>query len=175
MQNKVIQKRLLSLIPTLLGVSLLLFLLLKLSPGDPVNIIVGPRATEEIVEKYREKLHLDKPFFVQYFYYMKTVAKGDLGRSYYTNERVFDSLMSKLPNTLILATLSMILGAFMGILLGVAASLKRGSFLDKLLSSRQRGVFSDELCLTDHLYSAACCSRYQANHGVRIAKFESVF
>ena len=135
MNKKVIRKRLLSIIPTLIGVSLLLFLLLKLSPGDPVHMIVGERASEEIIEKYREKLHLDKPFFVQYIYYMKMLAKGDFGRSYFTNEDVFDQLLQKLPNTLILATMSMIFGTFMGIFLGILASIKRGGVVDKVLSS----------------------------------------
>ncbi|MBN1521175.1 MAG: ABC transporter permease [Candidatus Aureabacteria bacterium] len=135
MHNKVIKKRLLSVIPTLIGVSLLLFLLLKLTPGDPVDIIVGPRASEEVIEKYRAKLHLDKPFFVQYVFYMKTLLKGDFGRSYFTNENVFDALIQKLPNTLLLAVLSMLIGTLLGLVLGIMASLKRGSLLDKALSS----------------------------------------
>ena len=135
MHNKAIQKRLLSVIPTLLGVSLLLFLLLKLMPGDPVNILVGPRASEEVIAEYRARLHLDKPFFVQYLHYMKTILKGDFGRSYYTDEQVLTALLQKLPNTLILATLSMIFGTLAGLLLGILASLKKGSLLDKLLTS----------------------------------------
>ncbi|MCK5708616.1 MAG: ABC transporter permease [Candidatus Aureabacteria bacterium] len=135
MKNSAFKKRLLSIIPTFFGVTLLLFLLLKLSPGDPVNIIVGPRASEEVISLYKEKLHLDAPFFVQYFHYMKMIFTGDFGRSYFTNENVFNALLSKLPNTLMLAVFSMITGTFLGIVLGILASLKRGGILDKILSS----------------------------------------
>jgi len=134
MRKKALKKRIISFIPTLFGVSFLLFALLKLAPGDPVSVIVGPRASNEVIEKYRQKLHLDKPFLVQYLYYLKMIASGDLGRSYYTNESVFLSIMKKIPNTFKLAFLSMIIGILLGVGFGITASLKRGGFLDKFFS-----------------------------------------
>ncbi len=129
------KKRLLSFFPTLLGVSFLLFVLIRLAPGDPVYVMVGPRASEDVIERYRQKLHLDKPIIIQYAYYMKAIFSGDFGRSYYTKEPVFKSILEKLPRTFTLAFLSMIIGALTGITFGVLASLKKGSFIDKFFSA----------------------------------------
>ena len=135
MHNKAVKKRLLGIIPTLIGVSFLLFLLLKLAPGDMVSNVVGERASREVVQMYREKFHLDDSFLQGYFHYLKNLIKCDFGTSFFNNENVFKTLLQKLPNTLMLATFSMIIGTFMGFSLGIFASVNRGGIIDKLLSS----------------------------------------
>ncbi|MCP4713967.1 MAG: ABC transporter permease, partial [Deltaproteobacteria bacterium] len=96
-------KRLLLVIPTLLGITLITFALLQALPGDPVQGMVGEHADPEVVEQIRADLGADRPFVRQYFGYLKLISTGELGRSYYTNRTVTDAIAEKLPNTIILA------------------------------------------------------------------------
>lgn len=126
-------KRILMLIPTLLGIVLLCFVLLKSIPGDPVYSLVGERADEEVIEAYRTKMGLDKPLPVQFVSYVSMIAKGDLGVSYYTRVSVFDMLVAKFPNTFRLAFAAMLLAAFLGILAGILAAVKKDTIIDRLI------------------------------------------
>lgn len=123
------------LIPVLFGITLLTFSLTKALPGDPVSGLVGERAKPEVIESIRRELHLDKNVLIQYLGYLKLLAKGEFGRSYYTNRKVIDDLIVKFPNTMLLAVCAMVLSVPAGILLGFISALRRGSAIDRIISS----------------------------------------
>lgn len=123
-------KRLLLLIPIVIGVSFFSFILIRLIPGDPARIILGERATFQEIERIREELGLNKPILVQYLIFLKQLAKGDLGRSIVTREKVIKEIMNRFPATIELTFFSMFIAVFLGIFLGILASLKPGSFID---------------------------------------------
>ena len=125
-------KRVLQLFPTLLGITLVTFLLLKALPGDPVQGLAGQRADPAILKKMRKDLGTDKPVFLQYAGYLKLIIHGELGRSYYTNRKVMTEICQKLPNTLKLALCSMLFSTAMGLAFGILMAVKRGSIWDTL-------------------------------------------
>ncbi len=129
-----ILKRVLFFIPTLLGITIITFILMKSLPGDPVVSMVGERASAETIMRIRGELGLDKPLLVQYFTYLKNVCTGRLGRSIYTHVKIVDDLAQKFPNTLKLAMAAMLFASFAGIGLGVLAALKRGTIWDRLIT-----------------------------------------
>jgi len=128
-------KKLLLLIPLLIGVTSLTFTLTKTLPGDPVYSMVGERAQPEVIEKIRKELGSDKNIIIQYLGYIKLLLKGEFGRSYYTNRKVLDDLLSKFPNTLKLASGAMIIAISFGLVLGFISAYKRGTFTDQIISS----------------------------------------
>lgn len=125
-------RRTFTLILTLLGITFITFLLIKTLPGDPVQGLIGERAEKEAVEIIRKNLKTDQPFFIQYFGYLKLIASGDLGTSYYTNRKVLDDLKEKYIHTLKLTSAAMIFASSSGILLGTLMAVTRGSLLDRL-------------------------------------------
>lgn len=128
-------KRLALLVPVLIGVSLVTFMLTKALPGDPVQGMVGERASAETIERIRHELGQDKGAAAQYMGYLKLIAQGELGRSYYTNRSVRDDLINKFPNTLMLALAAMGLAVPVGIMLGYTAAAHQGRALDRVISS----------------------------------------
>lgn len=134
--TKYILKRLLILIPTLLGVSFIVFLLLYLSPGDAALAVAGPDATKEAVDSIRESLGLNKPFIVQYGNYLKNlVFHFDLGTSYHSGRPVTDTLIKVFPTTLKLAGGALFIAIIMGIIFGVIAALKKNTFIDSIITA----------------------------------------
>lgn len=128
---KYVIKRLLWVIPVMLGVSFIVFTIMHFSPGDPASIILGESAPQEALDQMREQLGLNKPFLIQYFMYIKNVIVNfDLGRSYVNNRQVLSEILVRLPNTLKLAGLSIFFAALIGVPLGVIASIKPYSRLD---------------------------------------------
>lgn len=128
-------KRLLLLIPLLLGITLVSFAMLKALPGDPVLNLVGERASPEIIESIKKELGTDQGFLRQYAGYLSLLLKGDFGRSYYTNRQVFDEILAKFPNTIRLAFATMFIAIPVGILLGIAAALRRGGAVDRAMQA----------------------------------------
>lgn len=128
-------KKLLILILLLFGITSLTFTLTKALPGDPVFSMVGERAQPEVIEKIRKELGSDRNIFSQYVGYIRLLAKGEFGRSYYTNRKVFDDLLLKFPNTLKLALGAMIIAIPFGLFLGFISAYKRGTFTDRVISS----------------------------------------
>jgi ABC-type dipeptide/oligopeptide/nickel transport system permease component len=128
----VILRRLLELIPTLIGVSLLTFFLMRMAPGDPVKLILGPQATPEAIEAERKKLGFDQPLMIQYFRYMKGVVQGDLGNSITTKRPVTEEIFSRLPATFELAVVSMVFAILTGIFVGVFSSVYPRSAIDNV-------------------------------------------
>ena len=129
-----ILKRVLLFIPTLLGITLVTFFLMQALPGDPVQGMAGERATPETLARIRAELGQDRPLPVQYIGYLKLLAQGELGRSYYTNRRIGDDLLQKFPNTVKLALAAMLFASVLGISLGIIAAIRRGTAWDRLIS-----------------------------------------
>ena len=100
---KYILKRLLMMIPVLLGVTFIVFFILNLSPGDPAAMILGDQASEEALEMKREELGLNDPLLVRYGRYVVNMVQGDLGTSYKNDLSVWDQVMERFPNTAVLA------------------------------------------------------------------------
>jgi ABC-type dipeptide/oligopeptide/nickel transport system permease component len=115
---------------TAFGVTLIAFLILHLSRGDPVKIMLGPYATEENVAATRAKYNLDKPLYVQYFTWVGNVFQGDLGTSIRYNRSVNDLIKERIRPTLILTGGGLLIAVTVGVSLGVAAALRRNSWLD---------------------------------------------
>ena len=128
---KFTMKRLVYLVLVLVGVSFLVFLLLYMTPGDPVRMMLGESATPEAQAELRLELGLDDPFLVQYGRYIKNiVVHQDLGTSYSTRRPVLDEIMTVFPNTVKLATAAIIIAVILGTFLGIVSAVKQNSLLD---------------------------------------------
>ncbi len=125
-----IAKRLLMLIPVLLGASVLAFALIHLAPGDPARTITGDRASPQAIAAIREKYGLDKPLPVQYWMWLKQVLRGDMGRSIVSNEYVTKEIMERFPNTVELTICAMLLAIAVGSIAGIISASKQYSALD---------------------------------------------
>ena len=129
---KYIVRRLIALIPVLLGVTLIIFTLLYFTPGDPALVMLGDEATPEAIAQIHEELGWNDPFWVRYFNYVVDLLHGDLGVSYTNGRPVFDLLVERLPKTITLALISTTIAVTLGILLGVIAAIKQNSIFDNL-------------------------------------------
>jgi ABC-type dipeptide/oligopeptide/nickel transport system permease component len=127
-----VARRLLLALPTLFGVLVVVFLLIYVAPGDPVQEMVGERADAATIARLRAELRLDDPLPVQFAHYAGGILQGDLGRSYITNRPVLDDLLDRFPNTLKLAGAAMFLAATLGITIGVITARRAGGWLDRL-------------------------------------------
>ena len=125
-------RRLLLAIPTLAGVLVVVFLLLYVAPGDPVQEMVGERADTETIERLRRELRLDDPIHVQFAHYAGGVMRGDLGRSYITGRPIVQDIAERFPKTLLLAVSAMLLASVLGIAIGVASARNPGGWFDRL-------------------------------------------
>jgi peptide/nickel transport system permease protein len=123
-------RRLLGLIPVLLGVSLLVFAFVRAIPGDPARVMLGERATEESVQRIREDLGLNRPLPEQYLRFMGNLARGDLGTSIFSQIPIADDLKRRFPATLELSIAAMLFATTFGVLLGVLAAVRRNSGVD---------------------------------------------
>jgi peptide/nickel transport system permease protein len=124
----------LQIIPVLLGVSIVVFFMVRAIPGDPAQIMLGQQATQEQVQQIRENMGLDKPIFVQYGLFLKDALRGDLGDSIVTGRPVTTELLTRLPATLELTTFAMLIAILVGIPVGVISAVRQYSLLDKTTS-----------------------------------------
>ena len=127
---KYVVKRLLMLIPVLLGVTFIVFFILNLSPGDPAAMILGDQASAEALEMKREELGLNDPLLVRYGRYIWDMVHGDLGVSYKNNISVWDQVMERFPNTAILAVAGILVALLIGIPTGIISAKKQYSAID---------------------------------------------
>ncbi|MDP6778748.1 MAG: ABC transporter permease [Candidatus Latescibacteria bacterium] len=127
-----IAKRLLTLVPTLLGISILVFAMVHLVPGDPAQVMLGERASAQSLETLRRQLGLDQPLHIQFGRYLGGLLTGDLGRSIKTHERISAELVDRFPATLELTLASMALAIVIGIGAGVLSATRRGSTVDTI-------------------------------------------
>lgn len=125
-----IGKRLLMLIPVALGVTVIIFLLLAITPGDPARNILGAEATEEQVVELREELGLNDPLPIRYVRFVWDALHGDLGTSYSTKQPVLTALLERFPTTFLMSVLCTAVGAVIGIVMGIISAVKQNSFFD---------------------------------------------
>lgn len=130
--HKYVIKRLLMLIPVILGVSFLVFFIMSMSPGDPARTILGESAPQESVDALREELGLNDPVIVQYVNYMKDLLHGDLGESYKSGRPVFGEIVSRFPATLKLAFWGMVFAVVLSIPIGIISATKQYSLMDSI-------------------------------------------
>ena len=113
-----ILRRLLTVIPVLFGLTIIVFAIMAMIPGDPATAILGAYATPENVDRINKALGLDKPLVSQYFIWLSNILHGDFGRSYTQNRPVIDIISERFGNTLILAGTSLVLCSILGLLAG---------------------------------------------------------
>ena len=123
-------RRLFQVVPVLLGVTIIVFGMVHLIPGDPAEILAGSNATIEDIQSIRQKLSLDKPLMEQYFIYMKNIFKGDLGTSIRTRRPVLEDMIPRYGNSLLLASCSVVIMLLLGITTGILSAVKQGSWID---------------------------------------------
>ncbi|MBS7804955.1 ABC transporter permease [Rhizobiales bacterium TNE-4] len=129
-----IAKRMLQLIPTLFVVSVLIFSLQQLLPGDPALVMAGEEKDPEVIEQIRKQYRLDQPIPIQYVYWLKGVLTGNLGESMRLKAPVSDLVLSKLPVTLQLASMAMLIALLIGVTAGVVSAVYRGTKLDYIVN-----------------------------------------
>ncbi|MYD11695.1 MAG: ABC transporter permease [Chloroflexi bacterium] len=131
--SKYLASRLLQTIPTVFLVTVAVFLMLHLTPGDPAEVFLGDkRSTPELLEKVREDMGLNRPLHIQYLSYMSAALRGDLGRSLQTNVPVMDQILTRLPWTIELAAAALLLAACVGVTVGIIAALRHNTVIDTL-------------------------------------------
>jgi peptide/nickel transport system permease protein len=124
----------LQIIPVLLGVSVIVFFMVRAIPGDPAQIMLGQQASQAQVAQVRENMGLDKPIFVQYGLFLEDALRGDLGNSIVTGRPVTTELLVRLPATFELTAFAMLIAVLVGIPVGVISAVKQYSLLDKTTS-----------------------------------------
>jgi peptide/nickel transport system permease protein len=125
-------KRLLAILPVLIGVTLLTFTISHLIPGDPVRATLGPYPSSEAVEQLKQKWGMDRPVYVQYLRYMKNLIRGDLGTSFQSSRAVKDDLKQFFPATFELTMVSLLFALLLGIPLGIVAATRRDRWIDHI-------------------------------------------
>src|SRR6202140_3385464 len=123
-------RRIALIVPTLFFVSLLIFGLQQLLPGDPALTMAGEERDPAVIEQIRRQYHLDQPIPVQYVYWIKGVLSGDLGESMRIKEKVLDLILAKLPVTIQLASMAIVIALAIGIPAGIVSAVKRDTIWD---------------------------------------------
>lgn len=135
-------QRLLALIPVLFTVAVIVFLILRLTPGDPAAVIAGNNATNEDIDRIREQLGLTKPLLTQFGIWLSGVVQGDLGYSFYLGKPVTDLIAQRIEPTLSLAVGTMLISVLVAVPLGTLAAWRMGGWLDRILSGFAVAGFS---------------------------------
>lgn len=130
---RLVALRLLQLVPVLIGISLITFVLAQATPGDPVRLIVGQRATEEVIAAVRQQYGLDEPIFVQYLVYVENLLQGDWGRSIAFRGPVLEFILSRVTPTLYLVVGGLLFTILPALLLAVIAAYRQDSWIDQLI------------------------------------------
>ena len=131
--SRYLLKRLLLALPVLLGVSLVVFTMIRLIPGDPAQVMAGQAATEEVVQQIRESLGLDRPIVVQYAIFIANAVRGNLGHSLFNRAPVTEELAQRFPRTVRLALASMLVASLIGIPAGIISATRHLSWVDSLV------------------------------------------
>src|SRR4051812_19493279 len=118
------------LIPVLIGISLITFFLLQMTPGDPVRLMLGPKASQEAIDFVRARYGLDRPMLVQYFYYIANAAQGDFGQSIAYRSPVGPVILSRIQPTVFLIFYGLAISVLLTLALSIAAARKRGRWPD---------------------------------------------
>lgn len=137
-----LMQRLLALVPVLFTVAVIVFLILRLTPGDPAAVIAGNNATNEDIDRIREQLGLTQPLLTQFTIWLGNVLQGDLGYSFYLNKPVTELIAQRIEPTLSLAVGTMVLAVLVAVPLGTLAAWRMGGWLDRILSGFAVAGFS---------------------------------
>ncbi|MEM0025975.1 MAG: ABC transporter permease [Zestosphaera sp.] len=130
-----VAKKLLIGIPVIFGVTIILFYIMYMLPGDPIKLLLaGERVTPAKIEELRRAWGLDQPIYIQYFYWLSHVIRGDLGVSIVTKEQVSSLISQRLPYTMMLMLISTLLSYSIGVTTGLLTALKRGTLVDGVIS-----------------------------------------
>jgi peptide/nickel transport system permease protein len=135
--QRFVLRRILHAIPALLGTSLVIFVLIRLIPGDPARMMLGEGARDEQVDAYRKSMGYDDPIVIQYFHFLRRAITGDLGTSIYTRRPVMEDLISRLPATLQLAAAALVVAFIFGCIWGTIAATRRtkpSGFMSSMIS-----------------------------------------
>jgi peptide/nickel transport system permease protein len=127
-----ILRRIMIMIPTLLGVSIIVFMMLHITPGDPAELLLGERATEQALNELREHLGLNEPLYVQYGLFLKRLLQGDLGETIWTRQKVWIEVKQRFPATIELSVAALCISCVMGILFGIVSATRQYSVFDYL-------------------------------------------
>ena len=123
--------RLLAMIPTLLILTILVFLMVQLVPGDPAEIFLGEKhSSPELLDRVRHEMGLDQPLYVQYLTYMGNLLRGNFGESLFNNQPVLDQILAAVPYTLTLALSALLISTILGVGLGIISALNHNSWID---------------------------------------------
>lgn len=144
-------QRLLALIPVLFIVAVIVFLILRLTPGDPAAVIAGNSASNDDIERIREQLGLNQPLWSQFGIWLSGVLRGDLGYSFYLNRPVTELILQRIEPTLSLAFGTIVLAIFVAVPLGTLAAWRMGGLLDRLLSGFAVAGFSVPVFVVGYL------------------------
>lgn len=125
-----IVRRIMIMIPTLLGVTIIVFLMLHATPGDPAELLMGERATEDSLQQLRDHLGLNKPLYVQYGMFMGRLLKGDLGETIWTRQKVWTEVKQRFPATIELSLVALFISCVAGMILGIISATKQYSVFD---------------------------------------------
>lgn len=129
---KYILKRLLLLIPVIIGISFIIFSIMQLTPGDPAREILGDNAAQEAVDALREEMGLNDPFLLQYGRYMWKAVRGDFGTSYQTGQSVMKQILERFPTTIYLAIGATLVAIIIGVPVGLISAVKQYSLMDDI-------------------------------------------
>ena len=129
--RRYVVRRLLLLVPVLLGVSIIIFMVLHLSPGDPAEIMLGSQATQADLERLRAELGLTQPLYIQYVHWLGLVVRGDLGRSIWMKRPVLAEVLGRFKATLVLTGAGLLLSTVVGLAFGIASAVRPNSLLDR--------------------------------------------
>lgn len=130
--GRYVLKRLVLILPVLLGVSVVVFLVVRLTPGDPAKVMAGEHASPEFIEAVRVKWGLDRPLYAQYFIWFRSVLQGDFGTSIATHTPVLEELLQRFPATLELSLFAMIFAVLVGMTAGIISAVRQHSIFDYL-------------------------------------------
>ena len=133
--RRYVAKRLLMLVPVLLGASLVIFILIRLIPGDAALVMLGARARPDSIQQFNQRYGLDQPLPVQYVLWLFNVVQGNLGDSLRTHQPVLKELLARLPHTIELSFFSILIGALAGLILGVVAAIHRNQPRRRVIDS----------------------------------------
>ncbi|MBW1721087.1 MAG: ABC transporter permease [Deltaproteobacteria bacterium] len=133
--SQYVVKRLISTIPVLIGISIMLFFMLRALPGDPAQVLAGQMATQEDIQLIRTQLGLDRPIYIQYATFFWRLIRFDLGRSARTQNPVILEIWARLPNTIILAVIAITLACLFGIPVGIISAVRPYSVLDYFVTA----------------------------------------
>lgn len=132
---KYIIKRLLTAVVVLLGISIIIFALIHLQPGNPYSTMIDPTVPPEVVKEMLDKIGYNDPIHIKYFKWISRAIKGDLGYSIYYGKPVLDIIGSRMSNTVILATFSLCLSIILGIGIGIISAIKKNTLFDKVFTT----------------------------------------